>query len=53
MITVNTEVYMQKPVHDGLYTQNSKHTVNGPNLTVSTLSAKTKVNTVSKALEVE
>ena len=42
MITVNTEVYTQKPVNDGLYVQNSTHTVNSLNLTVGTLGGKPK-----------
>ena len=50
MKTVNTRVYTQKPVNDGLHAQNYTHTLNGLNLTVSTLSGKIKVKTASEAL---
>ena len=50
MIPVDTGVYTQTPVHDGLYAQKfHTHTVNGPNLTASTLSGKTKVKIALEA----
>ena len=49
MITVDTRVYTQNPYMTDYTHKISTHTVNGPNLTVSKLSGKTKVKTALEA----